>query len=403
MSKQSFTLIEILITLSILAFIIGLLISIIKPAEIYRKSRDNQRIVDLNYLDSNIKSFFLITNTESIYTTSTSNKVFLSLQLPSFATNTNCKNYFPDLPNLPTGWEYVCSKNPTSTDGTGWIPIDFRNYMLYTISNLPLDPFNNAFNYYAFIASGTDFILYTILEDFKHPASKNDNDNHPHLYSAGNNKRLLDQAQGLVLYLPFDEGTGTIAYDYSGNNNYGTLYNGPQWVDGKVGKALSFDGVDDYVNISNSNNPDSSLRYILRGADLASPFTIILWKNSQAPITNNYWIGRVGWTNGIDLDCRFLLFDTNNNGYSINFTCTHNRWEFIASSWDKNLMKAYLNGNQIGTRSFMGPLRDNSYPIQIGGQTGVTWYFANGTIDEVRIYNRALSDEEIKALYEATK
>ena len=290
MSKQSFTLIEILITLSILAFIIGLLISIIKPAEIYRKSRDNQRIVDLNYLDSNIKSFFLITNTESIYTTSTSNKVFLSLQLPSFATNTNCKNYFTDLPNLPTGWEYVCSKNPTSTDGTGWIPIDFRNYMLYTISNLPLDPFNNAFNYYAFIASGTDFILYTILEDFKHPASKNDNDNHPHLYSAGNNKRLLDQAQGLVLYLPFDEGTGTIAYDLSGYGNNGTLYSStticsnpptsgcPTWTDGKVGKALSFDGVDDNLIIPHSTT-----------LNVTSTITIMAWIKPKTPFRDFFF------------------------------------------------------------------------------------------------------------------
>jgi len=61
---------------------------------------------------------------------------------------------------------------------------------------------------------------------------------------------------GLVLWLPMDEGSGTIAYDYSGNGNNGTLYNGsticggidncPLWVDGKIEKAISFDGVDDW-------------------------------------------------------------------------------------------------------------------------------------------------------------
>jgi len=408
MKKQSFTLIELLIALSVLALIVGLLISIIKPGEIYKKTRDNQRIVDLNYLESNIKSYLLLSNYESIYTTSTLNKVFISLQLPSFATNTGCKNYFPNLPDLPSGWEYVCSKTPTSTDGTGWLPIDFRNYMLYSITSLPLDPLNSSNYYYTFIASGTDFVLYAMLEDYKNPASKNDNDNYPHLFSVGTNKRLIDQAQGLVGYWPFDEGNGNIAYDYSGNNNHGTLYNfnwtaTSGWATGKVGGALSFDGVDDYVDILNSNNITSSLRYILRGAASASPFTIVLWKNSRQPITLNYWIGRVGWTNGIDLDCRFRLFDTNNNEYPINLSCLHNRWEFIAASWNKNIMKGHKDGSKIGERIFGGPLRDNSSRIQIGGQTAVTWYFANGLIDEVRIYNRALSDDEIKALYEATK
>jgi hypothetical protein len=57
----------------------------------------------------------------------------------------------------------------------------------------------------------------------------------------------------------------------------------------------------------------------------------------------------------------------------------------------------------MAERSFSGTLRDNNSPIQIGGQTGVTWYFTRGLIDEVRIYNRALSNAEIKALYDATK
>jgi hypothetical protein len=65
----------------------------------------------------------------------------------------------------------------------------------------------------------------------------------------------LKAEEGLVGYWSFDEGEGTIAHDYSGNSNDGTIY-GATWVDGKVGKALSFDGVDDYVRVNDSSNFD---------------------------------------------------------------------------------------------------------------------------------------------------
>jgi len=406
MDRKSFTLIELLIVLSILALIVGLLISIIKPAEIYKKARDNQRIVDLNYLDSNIKSYLLLANTNTIYTTSTLNKVFLSLKLPSSATNTDCRNYFPDLPSLPSGWTYVCSKNPTSTDGTGWLPINFQNYMLYSISNLPLDPFNNSTYYYAFIASGTDFILYTMLEDPKNQASKNDQDNYPHLYSVGTNKRLIDKAQGLVGYWSFDEGTGTIAYDYSGNGNNGTLVNfnftaTSGWTTGKVGGALSFDGVDDYVQTINQ-------------IPLTSSITIVAWVNHLSP-SNGAGSTRTIFTQpicdnpGCGFDFKtggngqfiFVIRDSYGNQKVLSTSIENNKWVFLAGTYNQNSIAIYKNG--MITANGLG-----STGIDWGNRTLFISHPSayspfKGFIDEVRIYNRALSDSEIKALYEATR
>jgi len=53
----------------------------------------------------------------------------------------------------------------------------------------------------------------------------------------------------LVLYLPFDEGTGDIAKDGSGNGNDGVLNGKPKWVEGKYGSALEFDGKTNYVEV----------------------------------------------------------------------------------------------------------------------------------------------------------
>jgi hypothetical protein len=61
--------------------------------------------------------------------------------------------------------------------------------------------------------------------------------------------RAIATGESPVGYWKFDEGSGTTALDSSGNGNTGTLMNGPQWIDGKIGKALQFHGIDDYVEM----------------------------------------------------------------------------------------------------------------------------------------------------------
>jgi len=419
MEKKTFTLFEMLISLTVLALIIGMLISIIKPHEIYKKIRDNQRISDLNYLETNIKTYLLNINTSSIYTTSTLNRVFLSIQLPSNATNTNCKNYFPDLPSLPSGWEYVCSKNPTSTDGTGWIPIDFRNYLAFQIQNLPLDPFNNSIYYYSFLASGSNFAIYAQLEDPRNQASKNDGDNYPYLYSVGDNKRLIDQAQGLVLYLPFDEGSGNIAYDKSGNGNNGTLLDAsstnadgnrpPQWTTGKVGGALSFDGVDDYIgNLGNFGRPNTLTFSLWFRTTAASWDTLFGQTNVVPPNAASYYISVFAIKNTGVL--RAELWTGSIREISTSFSVRDGKWHHAVIVGNVNIQYLYVDGELIGSRSgtiqqswWLYSFIGTGYDATTRGFPSNGWHYFNGDIDDVRVYNRALSADEIKAIYEATK
>src|SRR3989344_3227356 len=85
------------------------------------------------------------------------------------------------------------------------------------------------------------------------------------------------QTSGLVGHWTFDEGSGTTAQDSSGNNNTGILTNGPTWTTGKIGQALNFDGVDDYVDVANESNFDF---------ERTDPFSISLWVNYNTTATN---------------------------------------------------------------------------------------------------------------------
>jgi len=200
-----------------------------------------------------------------------------------------------------------------------------------------------------------------------------------------------------VLYLPLDEGAGSVTYDKSVYGNNGTLYNGVAWADGKYGKALSFDGVDDQVVVPYASN-----------LELAT-FSVLFWAKVTDLSAARCVIGNR------DLGCTFdLKFQSNGLHSDIGdgttwlttsadyyFTPELNRWYHVVyvvtSGGD---CKIYLDGTYKNTVTFTGTpkfvrLGGNVRVGQYGG--GTEWF--KGTIDEVRIYNRALTAGEILQLY----
>ncbi len=218
--------------------------------------------------------------------------------------------------------------------------------------------------------------------------------------------------KGLVLYLPFDESSGSVAKDYSGNGNDGTLYVGAgdnpdnKWIDGMFGNALEFDGVNDYINI-----PDSPSLNIYG----KTPITISLWMKKLGPsalstgrgysypiIKSGGWSGnRISRYAILENNYNVICFQLSDVSLSFNQLCyTYldgliGNWLHILSSWDGNTMKIFINGVEVASQQYTGTIGDTStYPLRISN-----WPYFNGIIDEVRIYNRALSEEEILALY----
>ena len=216
--------------------------------------------------------------------------------------------------------------------------------------------------------------------------------------------------ENLVGYWSLDEGSGSKAYDGSGNSNDGTLVNMEEadWVDGVVGKCLELDGVDDKITISN----DSSLE--------VEQFTISAWikPSSDYDFTTYATTWRGIFTNGalnarefglnwqsnktnppatvINIDIMF----TGAGRVTTNGTLTLDTWNHIVATWKSGeKVKLYKNGILV-TESGSAYTDTIIYGTDdcIIGHNGSDRYFP-GKIDEVRIYKTALTAKEVSALY----
>ncbi len=197
----------------------------------------------------------------------------------------------------------------------------------------------------------------------------------------------------LVSHWKFDDGSGTTAYDSAGDNN-GTVY-GATWTTGQIDGALSFDGVDDYVDfgtgpaITGTGTFTASV-WVKPGSAKGS----LLVQRSTTSWNGSYGVG-------IGLDGRVQFHITNvGNGFLFKSDVTVNDglWHHIVvvrtNSTDGEI---YIDGSLAGSGS--GPAKSlSSVPVWIGRAFTVPAYF-DGSVDEVSIYNRALSAEEVKQLY----
>jgi prepilin-type N-terminal cleavage/methylation domain-containing protein len=273
-SSQSFTLLELLIVIAILAILAATILLVLQPQELLKQARDANRISSLKQLSNSIN--FALTETggtldmDGSFSNTCKGETNQTIYLSLIDTTTTCQNLINQgyLASPPTNWHYHCPTSTTyqtKTNGLGWLPIDFSQVSSLQISHLPIDPKNQAQNqlFYSYICDNTNktFELDPVLESKKFRAwgSKDrvttDGGDSYDLYEVGTDLTLSPfNDNGLVLYLPFEEGSGTSTRDLSGHNNDGTLYNGPTWVEGKLGKALSFDGVDDYVDCGNGES-----------------------------------------------------------------------------------------------------------------------------------------------------
>lgn len=210
----------------------------------------------------------------------------------------------------------------------------------------------------------------------------------------------------LLTWLRFDESSGTVASDASGNANNGVLFNmnSGAWGPGLYNGALTFNGVNNYVEISNALRQDFTIACWIKTAQTfpvaenSYDGTGIIWADVGGP-ANDFIFGATRSAAGVN---RLSFFTGGGVETSISGTTeiSSGQWTHIAATRDGTTgeMKIYVDGQLDATGMGSSGSALNANPvIHIGGNTLDGRYFA-GVIDDVRLYSRVLSSSEIQGV-----
>ena len=205
---------------------------------------------------------------------------------------------------------------------------------------------------------------------------------------------------GLVAYYTFDEGNGEVAIDRSGNGNDGAIHDA-KLLKTNSGYCLEFDGRTSYVDCGGSPTLDLTEQLTMAawvyaaGRPLGEPG--IMGKQFSSFLLTYY---KTGYVYGY----------INSGGNNVNASMGMGRWHHLAMTFDGATIRLYLNGQQAAEKDSQAQSINSGGHFVIGsvfGQTDAddpnyrqTSHFS-GAIDEVRVYNRALSADEVQSLASA--
>jgi len=410
----AFTLIELLVVIAIIAILAVVVVLTLNPAQLLAQSRDANRVSDMATLSSAISLYQTDVSTGSLGSNAT---IYSSLPDNGSASST-CGDL--GLLTLPSGYSYHCatSANLRLASSSGWIPVNFQNISSGSpFGSLPIDPTNSSSSrlYYTYTTNGSQYEVTAAMESTKYQAGGSSDeitgDGAPlaTVYAKGTNLTLepLDYGDSaLIGYWPLNEGTGTVAYDDSGNNATGTWQGSASGTNGyySQGKnqawAASFNGGNDYIvtSISPAGLPIG-----------ASPRTMTAWIYPTNYSTDHNDVVAYGgnWTYALSsLEMASytggqLEFGEYSSDCVASTIPPLNQWTFISATYDGSNNKVYANGVLVKTCSAVTRVTPSS-TVYIGTRIGQSEPFS-GLIQNVRIYTKALTDTQISGLYSGGK
>ena len=205
---------------------------------------------------------------------------------------------------------------------------------------------------------------------------------------------------GLIGYWNFDEGTGAVAHDTSGSGFTGTVIAGT-WATGKINSGLSLNGTTSYVI-----TPSIPL----------TTFSISTWVNSAVTtqsgytriVESQYSSGFYLGTNSAGTKYKFIINSATGSTGScgLPFGCAEGGaittgWHLVTGTFDGSSAKLYVDNVLVASDTFTTPLNAN-FPLYIGRNFGGSGFNWNGGLDEVRLYNRALTSAEVSSIFAFT-
>src|SRR3990170_2011523 len=209
--------------------------------------------------------------------------------------------------------------------------------------------------------------------------------------AAGQVQQCVTPPSGMVSWWGGDGNPNDII-----GTNHGTLQGGATYATGKVGQAFSFDGAADYVNVPHS-----------AGLDVTTALTLDAWIKPAGAGTGN---GIIIMKNPLKYalvwfpDTQKITFSLDIGGWAdhvSNSSAPPDQWTHIAGTYDGSSVKIYINGVLDAEFPKIGLIATSTGDLTIGWRTDAPDVSYNGLIDEVEIFNRALSAEEIAAIANA--
>jgi glucose/arabinose dehydrogenase len=199
---------------------------------------------------------------------------------------------------------------------------------------------------------------------------------------------------GLVASYGFNEGTGTTLTDVSGHGHPGTV-TGPAWsASGHTGGALAFDGVNDFVSIADQTELDLTTGMTLEAwvnpSALGTSWRTVVFKEQAAHMTYAMYANT---STGQPTGQAYVGGQRDARGPT---GLTAGTWTHLATSYDGSTLRLYVNGTQVTALAVSGPMTVSTGPLKLGGNAIWGEWFA-GLMDDVRVYNRALTASEVQS------
>ncbi len=412
--------VEYIIILGVVILIALIVVSNISGFNIFKLSQTSQiKTNEITNLLGDISLKYSI-NQNGYVQSSVKSNVYANAQNVTFYIN-GCKIYFGDIDNkwklnstscsisgnVGEEYEYNCSISFTDPSGLfhnehgvckGIFEEGQNTYQIITSTHVDFDEgtYDNTTWGSVKLINGHSIGTYTsrifdagAVVNWKSISWAEDLPYGEELSPSANNKLLLhlNEASGLI-------------YDSSGNNNNGVVYGAAYGANGKFSTALSFDGINDYVDISNSESLNITGNQLTLEAWVKwniNPSSGNQWANIIDKNGDNEWQIQHSQTNS---HFEFAVRTTSNRRY-IQSTTTpqQNRWYYVAGVYNGTHISIYVNGIKERSFTLNGDISTSSSNISLGRRGINNDRYFNGVIDEVAVYSRALSDEEIMNHY----